>query len=346
MKNNKTAKRIFIAVFILCAMLLSACGDATEYNVKLNAMGTSITLTAYGKKAEGALRNAEQTVIAIDAMSNPDDPTSICYAINHAQGEQVNITGQVADMLICAQQVYEQSEGYYDISIYPLIRRWGFTDGKYYVPTPEEILEDLSVLCMDQLVINKFPTSGTYSVSLPSYGEISFASCARGCAGKYAVDAMEKAGVESGIVSMGGNVQTLGMRPDGSLWNIGISDPKNPSSFFGVVSVGQTAVVTSGSYQRTMPGHPDYHHIFNPNSGYPTTNSLLSATIICEDGTMADCLSTAMYVIGQSKAINYWRTYGGFDMILVNNTGDVICTSGLLERFDLSNSNYTLTFVE
>ena len=65
-----------------------------------------------------------------------------------------------------------------------------------------------------------------------------------------------------------------------------------------------------------------------------------------ENIVLADCLSTAMYVIGQSKAINYWRTYGGFDMILVNNTGDVICTSGLLERFDLSNSNYTLTFVE
>ena len=115
-----------------------------------------------------------------------------------------------------------------------------------------------------------------------------------------------------------------------------------------VASVGETAVVTSGSYQRfftDMRGHT-YHHIFNPDTGYPVSTNLLSVTIVCPDGTMADALSTAMFVLGESRALNYWRTYGGFEMILVNKNNEVICTSGLMEQITLSNTNYTLSFSE
>ena len=76
------------------------------------------------------------------------------------------------------------------------------------------------------------------------------------------------------------------------------------------------------------------------------TNTLQSVTIICEDGTMADCLSTAMFILGESQALNYWRTYGGFDMILITNDNRIVCTSGLIEQFTLSNQNYTVTFTE
>lgn len=345
-KSTSIKKALLSAVIFASAVLLSACGEAAQYDVTVNALNTSVTLTAFGKKAEGALRNAAQTVTALDAMVDPELTTSVCYAINHAQGEQINITGQVADMLLNAKEINERTEGAFDLSVYPILDLWGFNDGKYYVPTDAEIAEVLARECMADMAINKFPTSGTYSVSIPSYGEICFDSCDRGCACKYAVEAMSKAGVESGIVSMSGCIQTLGLKPDGTNWNIGIIDPKNPGSYLGVLTAGQTAVVTSAAYTRHMPGFPKYHHLFNPASGYPVSNSLLSVTIVCDDGTLADCLSTAMYVMGQTKALNYWRTYGGFDMIIINDSGEVICTSGLLERFDLKNSNYSLSFVE
>ena len=196
------------------------------------------------------------------------------------------------------------------------------------------------------MTISKFPTSGTYAVILPEYGSLSFASCARGCASKYAIDAMRKNGVESGLVSLAGNIQTLGMKPDGNFWSVGITDPKNPSGYLGIVTVGETAISTTGSYQDFMPSNPKYHHILSTSTGYPTSNGLLSVSIICEDGTYADCLSTAMYAIGQTRAINYWRQYGGFEMILINESGNVICTSGLLEEFELKNDFYTLSYVE
>ena len=153
---------------------------------------------------------------------------------------------------------------------------------------------------------------------------------------------------EYGIPWLAGNA----FKPDGSLWTVGIQDPSNPATHLGVINVGETAVVTSAAYQDhfTAMNGRTYHHILNPATGYPANNSLTSVTIICEDGTLADCLSTAMFVLGQSKAINYWRVYGGkdqpFEMILINNDNEVICTKGLIEAFTLSNNEYTLRYVE
>ena len=115
-----------------------------------------------------------------------------------------------------------------------------------------------------------------------------------------------------------------------------------------MITVGETAVVTSAAYQDqfTAMNGRTYGHILNPATGYPANNSLTSVTIICEDGTMADCLSTAMYVMGENKALNYWRQYGGFDMVLINNDNEIICTKGLIEKFTLTNNNYTLRYVE
>ena len=284
----------------------------------------------------------------MDNALDPELSTSTVYAINHAQGASTVVSGQIAKMISTAYTVYKQSEGALDLTLYPLVKRWGFIDGKYYVPTAEEIAEDLSRLCFDKLVLSSFPASGSYSVSIPSYGEMSFASVAKGCAADNAVEAMRQAGVTSGIISLGGNVQTLGLRPDGSEWRVAVQDPANTASYLGVVSVGETAVVTSGGYQRyfTDSRGTTYQHIINPASGYPVTNTLQSVTIICPDGTLADCLSTAMYVLGESRAINYWRTYGGFEMILVTKESKIICTKGLIEEFTLTNENYGLKFVE
>ena len=158
---------------------------------------------------------------------------------------------------------------------------------------------------------------------------------------------MRNAGVTSGIISLGGNVQTLGLKPDGTNWTVAVQDPNNSSSYLGVISVGETAVVTSGTYQRyfTQNGKT-YHHLINPETGRPINNTLTSVTIICEDGTLADCLSTALFIMGESKALNYWRTYGGFEMILVNKDNQITCTKGLMEQFTLANDNYTLRYTE
>ena len=356
MKKTNTVTRIVCALLCVLMMLpLSACGETRESKSVLFAMDTTMTLVAYGKNRESGLAAAESVIYSMDAMLDPEKESSTVWAINHANGENVVVPGQVADMLSAAKLVYQQSGGALDLTVYPLLKLWGFIDKKYYVPYDSEILDQLSRVCFDKVVLTSFPSSGTYTVSMPSYGELSFGAVAKGCAADKAIAAMRAAGVTSGIVSLGGNVQTLGLKPDGSQWRVGIEDPNNPgSSYIGVLNVGEAAIVTSGSYQRCftqVATGSTYHHILKPQSGYPVSNNLVSVTIICPDGTMADCLSTAMFVLGEVQSLNYWRSYGktdggGFDMILITKDNRVICTKGLIEDFTLVNEGYSLSYSE
>ena len=348
MKHITPLKRMLLLLLCLAmALTLAACGETKMSQRQVFAMDTVMTLTAYGKNAERGLNAAQGVILSMNDMLDPDIETSTTYAINHANGGNVSISGQVANMLSTAYTVYKQSGGALDLSIYPVIQRWGFDSGRYYVPTDEELWEDLIRRAYDKMALTSFPSSGSYAVSFPAGTEISFGAVAKGCAADNAIRSMRNVGVTSGIVSLGGNVQTLGLKPDGSNWNVAVQDPNNTASFVGVLSVGETAVVTSGTYQRFfVQNGKTSHHLINPETGRPINNTLKSVTIICEDGTLADCLSTAMFVLGQSKSLSYWRQYGGFDMVLVNTDDEIICTKGLIEKFTLTNSNYTLRYVE
>ncbi len=348
MKHLNTGHRYICILLCLCALLsLAACGETKQSQRQVFAMDTVMTLTAYGNNAEIGLNAAQSVIQSMDTMLDPDLDTSIAYAINNAQGANVSVSAPVASMLSTARTVYDQSGGALDPTLYPVIKRWGFADGRYYVPTDLELASDLALKCFDQMVLTSFPSSGTYTVSFPSYAQISFAAVAKGCAAENAIKAMKQAGVTSGIVSLGGNVQTLGQKPDGTDWQVAVQDPNNTSSYLGVISVGETAVVTSGTYQRFFTrNNKTYHHLINPKTGTPISNSLMSVTVLCEDGTLADCLSTAMFILGETAALNYWRNYGGFEMILVTKDNQIICTKGLIEEFTLANDSYTLKYTE
>ena len=341
------------AALVLCLVMLlplTACGSASAMEQKqIFAMDTIMTLTAYGKHAEEGLNAAASVINSMEALLDPELPTSTTYAINHAEGANVVINAQIAKMLSTAKTVYELSDGALDLSIYPVVKLWGFVDSRYYVPLNEEISAQLVRKAFDKMVLTSYPATGSYSVSFPAGTEISFGAIGKGCAAENAISAMRQAGVESGIISLGGNVQTLGLKPDGSKWTVAVQDPNNTASWVGTVKVGETAVVTSGSYQRFFEFDGNtYHHIINPQTGGPANNGLLSATIICEDGTLADALSTTMFVLGETRALNYWRQHGGFEMILITKSKQVICTKGLIDNFSANEQaqGYRVKFSE
>ncbi len=346
---KKHTRIIALLLCLLMALSLSGCSEEPVQR-EVFAMDTLMTLTAYGKNSEEGLEAAERVIKSMDSMLDPKLESSSAYLINNANGGNVIVPPQVADMLNTALEVYERSGGALDLSVYPIYLAWGeFKEETGRVPDSEELAELLKNLNFGDMTVTAFTGEANYSVCVPAGTQISFGACAKGCAAEYAIDAMREAGVESGIVSLGGNVQTLGLKPDGSKWTIGVEDPNNVGSYVGTLDVEETAIVTSGNYQRFFRSETGqiYHHIINPQTGMPIENTLLSVTIICKDGTLADCLSTAMYVLGEKAALNYWREYGDFEMIMVTKDGRVICTSGLIEEFTLTNNtDYTVSFVE
>lgn len=345
--NHKRLHTRLLALLLCCALVLplSACGEDKSTTQQIFAMDTVMDLTAYGKKADDGISAAISIINSMDTLLDPENERSKTYEINHAMGGSVVVNEQIAKMLRTAQTVYERSDGALDLTTYPLSKLWGFIDQNYRVPSDAEIERLLPCVDMSKVQLSSTDDSANSLVTMPADMSLSFGAVAKGCASDYAIQAMRAAGVTSGVVSLGGNVQTLGKKPDGSDWNIAVQDPNDTGSYLGYLTVGETAVITSGSYQRFFTeGGQKYHHILSPKTGRPVNNGLLSVTIVCEDGTLADCLSTAMFVLGPQAALNYWRTYGGFEMVLVKSDGHVILTNGLYGKFTPNGDNYVVQY--
>lgn len=135
MKHINVFHRIAAVLLCLCMLLpLSACGETKMYQKQVFAMDTVMTLTAYGNKGEAGLNAAQSVITSMDSMLDPDVETSTTYAINHAEGANVSVSGQVAKMLSTAQTVYNQSGRYTRSLALPRYKALGFTDGAVLRP--------------------------------------------------------------------------------------------------------------------------------------------------------------------------------------------------------------------
>ena len=307
---------------LLC-LLLAGCGPKAVQK-EIFAMDTVMSFTAYGEHAEQALNDAVTEINQIERELDPELDSSTVYQINHAEGQAVDISEFMFAMTQTAQSVSALTDGALDLTVYPAVKAWGFVDGQHTVPTQETLdalkplIDSNAISCQDN------------SIRLPAGMALSYGAVAKGAASDRACGILRDAGVESAIISLGGNVQTLGMKPDCSNWNVAVQDPNDPAGRLGVLSVGESAVVTSGSYQRYFEQDGKvYHHILDPHTLAPADSGLVSVTIVCGSGTLADCLSTALFVLDEDGAIDYWRGHGGFDMLLVTEDNRVLLTENL-----------------
>lgn len=333
---------IVIAVLAVLIGLYTLIGSNNKMTAqrKISAMDTNFALTAYGKRADKSMAKAEDAIREIESVTSPIDESSVCYAINHANGEKINVSDEVAKMIMEAENIYTRSNHAYDLTTYPLLEQWGFTTGDLRVPENEEISSALDCLCMDEVDLNYNEELNEYTVAIPSYGQLSFVTCEKGCAADTAAEALKESGIESAAISLSGYFQAFGTRPDGKLWSVGITNPDDPTDYLGIIAVGEGTAATVGPYQENKAA------ILDPRTGYPVDNELKSVTVFCEDGTKAGCLANAMYICGTDKAIEYWRTYGDFEMILINKSNEIFCTAGMREHFSLNNDDYAVSFLE
>ena len=224
--NHKRLHTRLLALLLCCALVLplSACGEAKSTTQQIFAMDTVMDLTAYGKKADDGISAAISIINSMDTLLDPENERSKTYEINHAMSSPVVVNEQIAKMLRTAQTVYERTNGAFDLTTYPLSKLWGFIDQNYRVPSDAEIERLLPCVDMSKVQLSSTDDSANSLVTMPADMSLSFGAVAKGCASDYAIQAMRAAGVTSGVVSLGGNVQTLGKKPDGSDWNIAVQD--------------------------------------------------------------------------------------------------------------------------
>lgn len=335
-QNGKRRRtRQFLAVLLLLLTALSGCGrtnlEAQEAENSFFAMNTYMTFTAYGEGAEDALADARVRVEEVEALWSVTDEGSEIYQANHSGGEPVNVSEETAELVSFALEMAEKTDGALEPTIYPVLRAWGFTTDTKQVPSQEEINALLGDVGHEKITLD-----GTL-LTVPEGMELDLGAVGKGYAGDLAAEAVRARGIECAILSLGGNIQAVGSRPDGTDWRVGLRSPWEDGTL-GVLRVSDQAVVTSGGYENYFEDEDGnvYWHILDPETGYPAKSGLLSVTIICTQGRMGDALSTALFVMGPQKAEEYWRENGDFEMILVTEEGEILITEGVADRFTLS----------
>ena len=359
----------FAAILLALTLLLSGCtgtvtptpeptptlpvslptptGDVAEGTIF--AMDTVMTFRVYGEQELLSLITNE-----INSLENTLSVTregSDVWNINHAGGETVAVDMSTFELLMLAKELGEKATGALDVTMYPVVKAWGFAtkgvddpgEAEHRVPPAEELSELLEHVDYRKVAVQ----DGT--VTLPADMELDLGAIAKGYAGERAADLLRENGVTSALLNMGGNVQSVGSKPDGSPWRIGIQDPAGDTGvYLGVLQLVDQAAVTSGGYQRYFEEDGiRYWHIMDPATGAPARSGLTQVTIVGDKGGLCDGLSTALFVLGREKALDYWRTYGGFEAILVDEDNTVWITAGLKDSFALvEGTEYTLQVVE
>lgn len=324
-----------LAALLLAGVLTGCSAPAEEMQQpverSLFAMNTYMTFTAYGEDAQAALQEAEECIQQVEGLWSVTDEDSEIYQANHSGGQPVTVSEETAEIISFALEMAQRTGGALDPTIYPVLTAWGFTTDSKQVPSQQQIAQLLEQVGYDRIQIN-----GS-ELTVPDGMELDLGAVGKGYTADLVTEILRRHGVTSALISLGGNIQAIGSRPDGSDWRLGIRAPWE-SGNLGVLTVSDAAVVTSGGYENYFEDEQGniYWHILDPSTGYPADSGLQSVTIVGREGKMCDALSTALFVMGAQSAEQYWRENGGFEMLLVTDSGEILITEGIAENFTLN----------
>jgi len=297
------------------------------------AMGTVMTHKAFGLHAEDSLEAVCREVARIEGLFSRFLPDSDISRVNGSAGttsEKVSL--ETYDVLSKAVEFSRCFPGCFDVTIGPLVTLWKIGKGSLAQPDDASIKQVLPLVNYRDLILDP----GEMTAGLRNGGQsVDLGGIGKGFAGDKIVEVFKEFDIASAYSNLGGNVVTLGAKPDGSPWQIGIQHPRQESGLIGSVSVANQTVVTSGDYQRyfTDSQGKRHHHILDPTTGYPAECGLISVSIVSDKSVAADPLSTVLFVAGMEKGLEFLRGFPQTEAILVDSNLQVYVTQGLRYRF-------------
>ena len=326
-------KKICVLLSLALLLLCGGCGTQPQTVRKdLFAMDTLMFFQVYSEDpavCDGCI----EIIQSLEAELSATDPASALSAIN-ADGSGP-LSDRAAVLLERTLEISGETNGALDPTVYPLSQLWGFPTKDYRQPTEAEINAALTHVGWQNISCQ----NGT--VRLTNGAQLDLGAVVKGYAGQLCADYLLQQGV-AGSINLGGNAQTVGDKPDGTPWQIGIADPDHTAAPIAVLQLqGTNAIVTSGDYQRCFEQDGiRFHHIMDPATGRPADTQLRSVTVVCQDGLRADALSTALFVMGMEEAADFWRQTRDFEAVFINTDREIFVTAGLAEQ--LTNCEFTV----
>jgi thiamine biosynthesis lipoprotein len=341
-------KEIITIVVLICCICISGCSanKYEEHKREAFALDTIITLTAYGgKNVDKAIDEAIYRIQEIEEhMSTTIDDSDISKINKNAGKAPVIVHKDTLYVLDKALEYCSMSNGMFDITIYPLIKLWDIKSEHPRVPSAEEIQGALKYVDYKKIVVDRDKNS----VYLMEKGMgIDLGAIAKGYAADEVTRIFKKYGIEHALINLGGNIMAIGNKVDGSKWNIGVQNPrtsKGNEGYFAVLEVSDSAVVSSGDYQRYMVKIYEetgkrYHHIFDPKTGYPADKGIIATTVISPLSIDADALSTCLFVMGY-EGFNIIDELEGVDALLVSTDKKVTLSKKFSVPINITDREY------
>ena len=330
---------------ILIIFLYSVNGDNGSHTLQKAQresyrLGTIVRITLYGDDSEKLNKVLDLSMKEIERLENllsVNIPSSDVSLVNRASGEYpVKVSEEAGSLLERAIEWSERTGGAFDPTVGKIVKLWGIGTESAAVPDPEQLKEAVDMTDFRKVSV-LHQGNGTF-VQTAKGQRIDLGGIAKGYITEKVKALLINEGVSSALIDLGGNIAVFGSSPKPGKWKLGLQHPFMPrGEYFGIAEVSDVSVVTSGAYERYFEsGGIRYHHIFDTATGYPALSDLASVTIISEDSTDADALSTALFVMGFERGISLLRELKNVEAVLVAKKTEgtiVYVTKGLSKGF-------------
>ena len=321
-KKNNIIKKLS-AVLTASALLLTGCSGAksstqTDQDLTYTDMlfDTVIKIQILDPADKSILDVLKKLCEKYDTMFSTTNTDSELYKLNHANGQPFTVSSETANLIQEGIHYSELSGGAFDLTIEPVSALWDFKADKPTVPSSDAIAQAVSHVDYTKVDIQ----DNTVTLEDPEAG-IDLGAIAKGYIADQVKTYLKKQGINHAIINLGGNVDVIGTKPDGSKYNIGIQKPFDESGeAITSVQLKDQTVVTSGIYERYFKKNGKlYHHILDPRTGYPCENNLYSVSIITDSSTKADALSTTCFLLGYEKGMELIQSMDGVEAIFITD---------------------------
>lgn len=324
---------------LLCAALILTClsgcaGDTKEKTVTRTdfKLDTVVTITLYDWTDESTLDLAMDEITRLQNLLSVEKSGSDLDRLAQAAGKEwVAISPETEEVLDMAKEYDTLTDGYFDVTVGPLIDLWDIHDGTGHYPTQEELADTLPLISSDDLQVQDGKAYLARAGMKANLGAI-----AKGYIADRVKDLLVQQGVKHAILDLGRNILLIGAKTDGSDFRVGIQNPfQEDGEVYGVLTANDESVVTSGVYERYFEYNGvRYHHILDPFTGFPAETGVTSVTILSKDSVDGDALSTSCLLLGADKGMQLVESLPDVEALFILDDGTEQMTDGFAARME------------
>lgn len=335
-----------LLLLLLCLFIFIGCSFSKSVSKPLSRtefmLGTTVTLTLYDHQSKSLLDKAFKRIAELENILSINKTGTLIDTINDAAGKSaVQVDPDTFDIIQKGLTYSAMTDGYFDITVGPLVKLWhiGFPDAR--VPSQEEVQAKLPLIDYHNVILDE--PNQTVFLKKPEM-MLDLGGIGKGYAADQIANLLKTEGVTRAIIDLGGNLYLLGDKAEDTPWTVGVQDPFNPrGNTIGYLNAANQSVVTSGIYERFIEQDGiKYHHILNPKTGYPFNNEIAGVTIITDYSIDGDALSTAVFSKGLKEGMTFIESLDDIDAIFITTDYKVYVSKGLKNNFVLTAPDLTL----